>query len=49
MWSFGGGSTETAHFILFCYLGDDIRCAVSADLKIVARNCSCLKLTEIDI
>ena len=29
---------DTVHIILLCYLGDDIRCAVSADLKMVARN-----------
>ena len=31
-------SAETVHLILMCYLGDAIRCAVSADLKMVARN-----------
>ena len=31
-------SAETVHLILLCYLDDAIRCAVSADLKMVARN-----------
>jgi len=31
-------SADTAHLILLCYLGDAIRCAVSVDLKMVARN-----------
>ena len=31
-------SAETVHLILLCYLGDAIRCAVSVDLKMVARN-----------
>ena len=31
-------SAETIHRVLLCYLGDAVRCAVSADLKIVARN-----------
>ena len=31
-------SAEKVHGILLCYLGDAVRCAVSADLKMVARN-----------
>ena len=31
-------SAEAVHLILLCHLGDAIRCAVSADLKIVTRN-----------
>ena len=30
-------SAETVFFIFFCYIGDAIRCALSADLKMVAR------------
>ena len=31
-------SAETVHLIMLCYQGDAIRCALSADLKMVARN-----------
>ena len=31
-------SPETAHLILLYYLGDAMRCVVSADLKMLARN-----------
>ena len=35
-------SAETVHLKLSHYLGDAIRCAVSADLKMIARNHSLL-------
>ena len=38
LWAAIFKSAETIHLILLCYLGDAIRCAVSADLKMVARN-----------
>ena len=31
-------SAKTVYLILLCYLGDAIKCAVSADFKMVARN-----------
>ena len=31
-------SAETVHLILLCLLGDALRCAVSADLKMAADN-----------
>ena len=31
-------STETVHHILLCYLDDALRCPVSADVNMVARN-----------
>ena len=31
-------SAETVHLILFCCVGDAMRCAVSANLKMVALN-----------
>ena len=31
---------ETVDLILLCYFGDAIRCAVSTDYKMVARNCT---------
>ena len=47
LWTKGGlratilKSAETVHLMLLCYLGDAIRCDVSADFKMVARNPPC--------
>ena len=38
LWATIFKSADTVHLILLCFLGDAIRCAMSADLKMVARN-----------
>ena len=39
-------SAEKVHLILVCYLADALRCAVSADLKMIANNHPLLKINN---